>query len=210
MNLSYRSTPCNVLEKFDSILCKLAASEINQDLDEAIISWCIELSLEKYFPQISKEIVDHKNLWLQQNIVIETALEIYRKLLVETDKKIGLRIGNLFDRLAKFSRQDFYHNIQEIKKNMTIKSIILFGFVLTGVGLLLYLVNKKSSNSNLQSKSQAVNYSNYIPPIREKYILALLIKSDRYQDLIHSLKNNNYLQPEDSSKLYGATQGLIT
>ena len=41
-----------------------------------------------------------------------------------------------------------------------------------------------------------------------KHILALLIKSDRYQVLIHSLDNNTYLQPEDSSKLYGATQGL--
>lgn len=42
----------------------------------------------------------------------------------------------------------------------------------------------------------------------QKHILALLIKSDRYQELIHSLKDNRFLQSKDSSKLYGATQGL--
>ncbi|MGL5835801.1 MAG: hypothetical protein ACRC1Z_21610 [Waterburya sp.] len=57
----------------------------------------------------------------------------------------------------------------------------------------------------------AIQNNNYLPRqsfIGEKHVLALLIKSDRYQDLIHLLKNNSYLQPEDSSKLYGATQGL--
>ena len=42
----------------------------------------------------------------------------------------------------------------------------------------------------------------------QKHILALLIKSDRYQELIHSLKDSNYLKSQDASKLYGATQAL--
>ena len=56
--------------------------------------------------------------------------------------------------------------------------------------------------------TQDDNYKLRQPLIREKCILALLIKSDRYQDLIHSLKDSKRLKPQDASKLYGATQGL--
>ena len=197
-----------MMKKFNFVLDRLAEDKRNENLDEAIISWCIELSLEKDFPQISRVIIRNKNEWIQQNIVVGITLEIYRQLLVVTDKKIMGGIGNSFNRLKNISSKDFYYNIREVKQEMNAKSIIIVAFVLTAVGLLLYLLNKKDGNSNLQSKSKTANYSNYIPPIREKYILALLIKSDRYQDVIHSMKNNNYLQPEDSSKLYGATQGL--
>ncbi len=35
-----------------------------------------------------------------------------------------------------------------------------------------------------------------------------MIKSDRNQELLDSLKSNTYLKTQDSQKLYGATQGL--
>ena len=196
------------MEKFNFVLDRLAEDTRNRNLDKAIISWCIELSLEKYFPKASNEIIRNKDEWLQNKTVLNKTLELYRSLLVITDKRATNGIGNFISRFDNISRTDFYHNIMETKKNMSIKSVLLIAFILTGVGLLLYLLNKKASNSNLQSKRQPANYSNYTPPIREKYVLALLIKSDRYQDVIHLLKNNSYLEPENSSKLYGATQGL--
>lgn len=208
MNSGYRLTPFHFLEKFDFILEQLAENRKNSNLDAAIIAWCNELSLDEIFPKVSQEIITNQNLWIQQNAILKNTLKLYRQLLIITDKKLTGGIGNSFNTLDNISSKDFYHNIQEVKQKMNAKSIIIVAFVLTGVGLLLYLLNKKGSNSNLQSKNQTTNYSNYIPPIEEKYTLALLIKSDRYQDLIYSLKNNSCLQPEDSSKLYGATQGL--
>ena len=209
MNSSYRLTPFSLLEKFNFILERLAEDERNINIEEAIISWCKELSLEKYFPQISKEIIDYTNLWLQENTVLENTLKLYRKLLVITDiKNTKFGIGNWGGRLAKITNEDFYDSIQETKKEMNAKSIIFVAFILTGIGLLLFLLNKKGGNSKTPSNVRSSSQFNYVTPIKEKYILALLIKSDRYQELIHSIKNNNFLQIEDSSKLYGATQGL--
>ena len=208
MKVNHPLTPFTLMEKFNFVLDKLAEDQRNANLDEAIISWCIELSLENEFPQVSREIIRNKSDWIQNNTVFNKALELYRSLLVITDKRTTKGFGNFLSRFDNISRTDFYYNITETKKDMSIKSVLFIAFVLTGVGLLLYLLNKKGSNLNLKSQSQTANYSNCVPPSREKHILALLIKSDRYQDLIHLLKNNSYLQPEDSSKLYGATQGL--
>ena len=76
--------------------------------------------------------------------------------------------------------------------------------------------SKNETNSVIKYKENdlhefTIQNNNYLPrqySIGEKHILALLIKSDRHQELIHSLNNNNFLQSEDSSILYGATQGL--
>lgn len=88
------------------------------------------------------------------------------------------------------------------------ESLLVIAFVLTGIGLLIYLLNKKDSNRNARSSIRSNTYFNNPTPIKEKYILALLIKSDRYRYLIDSLNSNQYLQPKDSHKLYGATQAL--
>ena len=209
MNSSYSLTPLSTLKKFNFVVEKLAEDKKNKNIDEAIISWCIELSLEKYFPLVSREIINNKNLWLQQNIVLKIALQLYRDLLIETDKRVTkIGLGTYLGNFENISRIDFYHNVQKVKHKMNIKTIVFVAFILTGVGLLLYILNQKNGSSNIRYSIQKNTYSSNVKNVREKYILTLLIKSDRYQDLIYSLKENSYLKPDDSLKLYGATQGL--
>ncbi|VEP12190.1 conserved hypothetical protein [Hyella patelloides LEGE 07179] len=209
MNHIYRSKQLTFLDKFDSSLNKLIQDKKNQDLDYAIISWCIELSIDRYFPQASKEIRYKTNQWIQHHIVIQISLEIYRNLLIITDQKCTrLGLGKIFGNLNNISQVDFRSNIKETKNKMSTKSILLIAFVLTGIGLLLFLLNKKENQKNSENTNQSNAYLPNQIPVREKYILALLINSDRHQKLIYSLKSNNHLKSEDSSKLYGATQGL--
>jgi hypothetical protein len=212
MNSDYYPTPSSLIKKFNFIFNRLAEDERNSDLDEAIISWCIELSLEKDFPKISQEIITNKDSWISFSQKSEITLKLYRQLLVVTDKNRTGGFGNSFDRLKNISSKDFYQNIQETRKKMNTKSIIFIAFIFTGIGFLFYWLNRKDKNNNLQSNigfnTNPNTYNNHQTLTKEKYILALLIKSDRYQELIHSLKNNNFWQTEEISKVYGATQGL--
>ncbi len=208
MDFIYRSKQLNVLKKFNLILENLTKNKDNQDLDYAIVSWCIELSINTYFPQASKEIVGNINQWLQDSKVIKIALLSYQIILIITDKRLTKGLVGISGLINNISQKKFCHNIRDSKKEMPIKSILLIAFVLTGVGFLLFLLNKKEPNKNSENANQSKAYLADQPPVREKYILALLINSDRDQELIFSLKKNNYLKPEHSCKLYGATQGL--
>ena len=112
MNSSYSLTPLSTLKKFNFVVEKLAEDKKNKNIDEAIISWCIELSLEKYFPLVSREIINNKNLWLQQNIVLKIALQLYRDLLIETDKRVTkIGLGNYLGNFENISRIDFNHSL---------------------------------------------------------------------------------------------------
>ncbi|BAZ45575.1 hypothetical protein NIES4102_25990 [Chondrocystis sp. NIES-4102] len=208
MNSIDYSTNFTILEKFDRIFNRLAQDRRHINLDQAIICWSEELALEKDFPNISQEIIANKDIWIQHHTIVKIALKLYLKLLVVTDRKTMGVFGNLFNRAENISSKDFYHNIQEMNKEMTIKSVIFVAFILTGVGLLIYLLNKKDKNNNPQSNI----YSNtdYKPTtlIKEKYILVLRINSDGNQELLDSLTYNHYLRPADSLKLYRATQDL--
>jgi hypothetical protein len=166
MNTNYYLTPLSFLKSFDNILERLAQDKRNINLDEAIISWCIELSLEKYFPKVSQEIIENKNQWIQHSAISNITLKLYRNFLVITDKKIMGGFGNsLFNRLNNISRQDFSHIIQETKKEMNAKSIVFVAFVFTGIGLLLFLLNKKDNN-NIKSNIQID---------KDKFILPMLL-----------------------------------
>ena len=210
MNPINRQNPLTLIDEFIQSLDELAGNENNRDLNCAIDSWCRELSINQHFPQASTEIIKNKNQWIQDNRIYREFLPLYQNLLVTTDKKIMGGIGNSFNRLKNISNKDFYHNVQETKEEMNVKSIVLIAFVLTGIGLLLYLFNKKEDSNKSQYNNQLNNDLAYQPSVEEKQVLALLIKSDRYQELIHSLNKNNekFWQTEDASKLYGATQGL--
>ncbi len=203
-----RRRTITLVDKFTLASNKIARDKNNRDLDTAIISWCTELAINEYFPRVSTEIIENKNQWLQDNRLFEKTLQLYRNLLVITDKRATKGLGNFGSKLENISQTDFYYNIKEIKENMSAKSIVLIAFVLTGIGVLLFLLNKKENGSNSRYSNHRLNNAVAYQPLREKHILVMLIKSDRYQELIHSLKNVNHLQPEDSSKLYGATQGL--
>ena len=209
MNLIRRKT-LTLVDKFASASNKIAGDKNNQYLDNAIDSWCAELSINEYFPNVSTKIIENKNQWLQDNKVLNETLQLYRNLLVITDKRAtGLGLGNVGSKLENISKTDFSYNVKETKEKMSIKSIVFIAFILTGVGLLLFLLNEKE---NRKSKDNNKFNNDLVDrfQIKEKYILALLIKSGRYQDLIYSLKDSksNRLKPQDASKLYGATQGL--
>ena len=92
---------------------------------------------------------------------------------------VGEQLQKLGEQLQSSPKQETTHNLPEDKK---------------------YDVSKTGFQHNIDSHHQTNK--------AQKHILVLLIKSDRYQDLIHSLKNNRFLRSEDSFKLYGATQGL--
>ena len=101
------------------------------------------------------------------------------KAVGEGIQNVGKQLQKVGEQLQFTGKQEKTDNLPEDKK---------------------YDLSQTSIQQNVCSHRQ-INKS-------RKCILALLIKSDRYQELIHSLKNNSDLQPEDSSKLYGATQGL--
>ena len=203
--------------KFNQILNEL--EDIYKDrslnLSQAIIVWCNQLSIDRVFirnsknvPPVSQKIEKYVNQWLKNNLIIDMCLEIYRLILLVTDRNLFIKVEKLSFYFKDIERNSLKNNIQEAHKEMNNRSILIVGFILTGIGLLLFLLkqNKRQNNSRGQ-KFQNDKYSSH-PSLQEKYTLALLIKSDRYQELIHSLKDKDYLQPEDSSKLYGATQGL--
>jgi hypothetical protein len=199
-----QSTP--LLNKFAVILNKLAENDRNRNLDDAVNSWCIELSINKHFPQAAQRIIDYQNEWLQDNKISKIVLGLYRNLLVVTDRRFTGGIGNFKNALSNISRRDFHINIKETKDKMSTKSIVLIAFVFTGIGLLLFLLNQKEKTNN--RTNQENNYSLGKSHVPEKYVLALLLNSERNKPLIDSLKNSSHLKPEDSHKLYKATQAL--
>ena len=209
MNSDYRLTPLSLIQKFDLISNRLAKDRRNVNLDEAIISWCIELSLEKHFPKISQEIIADKNLWIQHKTVLEITLKLYQNLLVITDRRSTRGLGNLTGNLNNISFNSFYYNTQETIQKMSIKSVIFVAFIFTGIGLLLYLLKRKNNNTNslitLNGYSENIQY---IQNKSEKYILVLLINSDRNSKLIDSLDNSKYLDLEHGQQLYDATKYL--
>lgn len=104
---------------------------------------------------------------------------------------------------------NFLNKINIFANNESTNKVLILAFVATGAGLLQYLLNEKEKINKLEEQIiQDANYLSSKAYIKQKNILVLLIKSDRYQELIDSLKSDNYLNPEDSFKLYGATQGL--
>ena len=237
------SNKFDVIKEFKDILNELSKDRQNLDLQNAIRSWCIKLSLDqKKFPMsgmaenatdMPRTIVNLVNLWLTENTIIELTVKMLAKLIRVTHSKTSYGFGNFIGQISNNINEENLkenlpiiveetkntisnpepENIINVAKNtqnpIPVKSILIVAFVLTGIGLLLFILSSKSK----VNKSQGFNISsteNQHPSsyVKEKYILALLIKSDRYQDLIDSLKNNRFLRSEDSSKLYGATQGL--
>ena len=191
------------MSKLDNILNKLARNNCNKDLGYAIRSWCNVVSqLGNYDPH---KIEYYAQQWLNNNYIFVSTFEFYKVLLATNDK---FRFG-AFTRsaLENISQDEFKQNIEQAKNRGSIKIVLLIAFVLTGVGLLLFLLNKKDNNSR-EYKEQSNAHLSYRPRIQEKYILTLLINSDRNKKLIQSLKNSSYLKPEDSRQLYNATQAL--
>ena len=204
-----REKTLNPINKFNRILNELAQDyRRNIDLDSAISAWCDLLSIDEYFPRASREIVNYVRYWLKDNTVVCLALNIYRNLLVITDRNLYRGFGNIGKRLEKISEQELKKNLKDTKYKMQTKSIVFVAFLLTGVGLLIFLLNQKNNgNKNIRDTQ-----NQYRPPARtyvpKKLILTLLINADRNRELINSLHNSSYLKPEDSRKLYDATQGL--
>ena len=198
------SSSFNGINRFKNILRELDDKYNYQvDLDDAISIWCERLSINS-----SEEVKQYANQWLKNDYIVDLSLRIYRRILIITDNSLTRGSGNAVFSFKNFPKLKFIKNIKEAKDKMSNKSILAIAFVLTGIGLLLFLLNKKEDSNNSRCNNLLNNAIAYQPRIKEKYILALLIKSDRYQELIHSLKDKDYLPPEDSSKLYGATQGL--
>jgi len=208
----------NPIKKFNRILSELAENHSNKDIYCAIQSWCEELSIDKKIDGATIGTISRYSIdWLKQDRVISGTLKIYQDLLVNTDKKLNHGVGNsvvgilpTFHKLEEITEKNYKAIVKETKKGMSIKPILLVAFVLTGVGVLLLLLDKKTSSNKNRSREDSHNrYSSSAPTyVPEKQILTLLINADRNRELINSLKNSSYLKAEDSCKLYDATQGL--
>lgn len=207
----------DIVDRFNCILDELNTKYSSEYLvlDDAILIWCNRLSIDKIFPRyspnippVSQKIKQHTNQWIQNDYLVSLSLKIYRRLLLITDSNLTKGGGNVFFSFKDFPQDKFKINIKETKNNMSNKMLLLIAFVLTGVGLLLFLLNKKEKTNNSREYKERSN--TYLPyqPLQEKYVLALLINGDRNQKLIQSLKNSSYLKPEDSRQLYNATQAL--
>lgn len=211
----------NSISKFNKILNELEQKYCHEylDLDTAIKIWCYRLSIDKIFPRkyhnilpTSKKIIKYVNQWLQDNLIVKLFAGIYREILIVTDQNITKGQGNWLFSFQDYPETHFVDNIKEAKSNMerskmSNKLILLVGFILTGVGLLLFLLNRKE-NSDSTRANQNITYAPRQSSVTEKYILALLINGDHNQPLINSLKNSSTVTQEDSSQLYDATQAL--
>ena len=108
------------------------------------------------------------------------------KAVGEQIQNVGKQLQKVGEQLQFADKQEKIDNLLEDKKHALSQTNVRHSFR-----------SHRQINKSRNNKSR-------------KCILALLIKSDRYQDLIHSLKDSksNRLKPQDAFKLYGATQGL--
>ena len=191
---------------FNNALNQLAKDDRNRDLHHAISSWSKIISELGDFD--AQKIEDHACKWLRSQYIVTSSFKFYKQILLVTNSRFML--GGLANKtLENISEDSFKTNIQKTTSNMETIIILLIGFMLAAIGLVLLLFNNQqniSKNRNIIIKNNDVSFNQFSKV--EKYILVLLIKSDRYQDLIHSLKDSKRLKPQDASKLYGATQGL--
>lgn len=194
---------------FNNALNQLARDARNRDLHYAISSWSKVISELGDFDALKIE--DHAYKWLRSQYIVTSSFKFYKQILLVTNSRFMLD-GLANKTLENISEDSFKTNIQKTTSNMETIIILLIGFMLAAIGLVLLMFNNQqniSKNRNIIIKNNDVSFNQFSKV--EKYILVLLIKSDRYQELIHSLENNSNnrrLQLEDSSKLYGATQGL--
>lgn len=191
---------------FNNALNQLARDARNRDLHYAISSWSKVISELGDFD--AHDIENYACRWVKSQYIIVSSFKFYKQILLVTNDKFMFG-GFASKTLENIKEDSFKRNINEATNKMNITIILLIGFTFAAIGLVFVLFNnqkKKSENRNIVNNNRNLLLNQ--PPRIEKYILALLVKSDRYQDLIYSLDNNIHLRPEDASKLYGATQGL--
>ncbi len=211
----------NLITRFKELLYELEQDYWDRGLSlkMAIAAWCDKLSInETSSSSIAYEdIQQYINEWLGDSLVRESGKEIYLIIIKIAYRDLdGFRVISSIEKffslnINNFILNRFNQNIHKTKKEMSNsnKLILITAFVLTGVGILLFLLNRKEKTRESRYLNSPAN-SPSLPAsgIKEKYILALLINSDRNQELINSLKENNYLKQEDCRQLYDATQGL--
>jgi hypothetical protein len=183
-------------------------------LDSLIRDWCEELD----YGDQSEEIIKNWQYFQKNNTIIEITYKSYLNLLV-TNQSIGRMIEDALESVVKLlpnpnkieEQQKFRYNIrQTIKKensDMNIKFLALLAFVLTGIGIAIYLLNKNQPDreqGNLSNKKE--NHKDVKPNQRQgetkrkrrtsKVILFLAVEVEYNEGIIDDLKRSKKMTQE--------------
>ena len=175
------------LQEFKNILHKLEGDQQNKDLWNAIRSWCNELNYpEDYIISYIKQWQEELSDQTQEQLPFVNAL---------------------------FQQNEIIINIVEMKK-MKINDVLLIAFVLTGVGVGLYLLDQKERNRRNRTPRREQNYNNPNHPavpdrqLRQKNILILVIDAENNERRIDTLKREGKVTSEIWENIYNSMEAL--
>lgn len=194
------------LQKFNNILHELERDQQYQDLWNAILLWCNELYLYQKIGVDHKTIISYIEEWQNEYKI----LVIYQNIASAVWEGISHLSSNF---RSNNQESEINKNYTGWIEKMNIKYILLIAFVLTGVGVGLYLLdqNKKKSKRNRTSRPQPDYDRTSLPePTRQLQpnILILVINAENNETIIETLKRESKVTSENWENLYNSMEAL--
>ena len=204
--------------KFVQVLKKLSKDEQNQELWRAIESWCNELSSDEIIKLNGSQIKSYIQEWIYKPSIGKFSYEIYIELLLKLIYHLRIPLNWIPDEIKNqipnpVNINNFKASLKEIKSEMNIKYILLVAFVLTGVGVGLYLLdnNQKKSKGDRTSRTQPDHNRRSQPESTRQLqpnILILVINAENNERIIDTLKRENKVTSENWENLYNSMEAL--
>lgn len=188
--------------KFENAWNKLAREKRPRDVYEAVYFWCYELSFDA---EKSDLVVENLQDFLEDHQTVRYALNIYRDISESEEFvfKLSLRLTpseiRFQERVKKL--------MSRLQRDMELKTIFLIAFVLTGIGLVIYLMNQKEQQD---SREPIISRSPTSSSPVSTHVLLLVIDADSGQELVQSLRSSRKITSETVSSLSSISliQGL--
>ncbi|PNW63910.1 UNVERIFIED_CONTAM: hypothetical protein BEN50_24350 [Euhalothece sp. KZN 001] len=179
--------------KFVEVFKKLSEDRKNKDLWYAIESWCNELSSDEVIKLDAKQIILYIKQWIGNPWIQERSYDLHNELFLKIIQSFGLPLNWIPDPIKYQINKSgninkFKASVKEVKTNMKIQYILLIAFVLTGIGVVLYLlVQRGNVNRKYPQGREAYNHSINTLRSSPKSILILVINAKNNERIIQEL-----------------------
>jgi len=205
------SSPWN---KFVEVFKKLSEDRKNKDLWYAIESWCNELSSDEVIKLDAKQIILYIKQWIGNPWIQERSYYLHNKLFLKIINSFGLPLNWIPDPIKDqihnpVNINKFKASVKEVKTNMKIQYILLIAFVLTGIGVVLYLLAQRGNvNRKYPQGREAYNHSINTLRSSPKSILILVINAKNNERIIQRLNSENQVKSTIWENVYRSTKAL--
>lgn len=200
--------------KFTEVFNKLSKDKKNQELWYAIESWCNELSSDELIKLDANQIILYIKQWIGEPWIQEMSYYLHSELYLKIIQSFGLPLHLIPDPIKNqipnpVNINNFKVSVKELKTNMKIQSILIIAFVLTGIGVVLYLlVQKKNVNREYTNRRKPSDILRNTSSSLPKYILILVINAKNNKRIIEKLDIKHPVPSTILENIYCSTKVL--